>query len=412
MKKRIFLVLIGILSATFFIDAKVYAASENKTCTYSTKIGEISLTCPTSGNPQFRYCTIESTKLSDPEAEVSLDGIYGQTIKTDNDEKHTCPEIWIYEKRLGDKKYTIFGETVDVQGMNFALTHETRNLVERAKSPDHIYACTETDYNGYAQKIEGSYQTNLKENYDKLRQELVNANTTPSDTNDATSCENLKKVGNNYSSKFSAEGEYTKKFINEANKILSEIPATCSLTDEQQNNFKELINQKVEWGTSVGKTLGNLGTTNYKKCVEETQLQEEEKDKLMDEADQERKDQNDELEQSKDNFHEDFDRVINISTGINFGDSVADSCEGLLGDELLDIINEIFTWVKIAVPIIVIVLGSIDFGKAVLLNDKDALQKAGITFVKRCIIAVAIFFIPTILNYILEWVDSSTCGIS
>lgn len=410
MKKRFFLVLVAI--TFFFILENVYAASENKICTYSTKIGEISLTCPTGGNPQFRYCTIQSKNLTDPEADVSLDGVYGQTIRTDNDAKNTCPEIWLYEKRLGEKKYTIFGETVNVEGTTFSLTHESQNLVELVKSPDHIYPCTEENYNSYAQKIEEIYQTNLKDNYDKLRQELENMDTTPSDINDAGSCDTFKNTGNEYSSKFSADGQYTTTFLNETQKVLNEIPKTCTITDEQQNNFKELIAEKVNWATNTGKTLGNLGTNNYKACVEKTTIQSNEKETLKDDANQERDNQNAELEQSKENFQEDFDRVTNISTGIDFGSGTAETCEGLLGDELLDTIDMIFTWVKIAVPIIVIVLGSLDFGKAVLLNDKDALQKAGITFVKRCIVAVAIFFIPTILNYILEWVDSSTCGIS
>ncbi len=55
---------------------------------------------------------------------------------------------------------------------------------------------------------------------------------------------------------------------------------------------------------------------------------------------------------------------------------------------------------KILLPIFLIIMGSIDFGKAVLSNDGDALNRATRTFITRIIIAVSIFFIPTIVNFV------------
>ena len=51
---------------------------------------------------------------------------------------------------------------------------------------------------------------------------------------------------------------------------------------------------------------------------------------------------------------------------------------------------------------------------AVLSEEKDELSKATSKFIKRCIIAVAIFFIPTVLNYLLYWLNefSKTKGAS
>jgi len=109
--------------------------------------------------------------------------------------------------------------------------------------------------------------------------------------------------------------------------------------------------------------------------------------------------------------------IDNLNLG-NLGDIVDSNCEGILGEDLLEYIDKMFTWVKISVPIILIVLGSLDFGKAVLVDDKDELRKATSKFIKRCIIAVAIFFIPSLLSYLLHFFNAitstggvSTCGI-
>lgn len=91
---------------------------------------------------------------------------------------------------------------------------------------------------------------------------------------------------------------------------------------------------------------------------------------------------------------------------INFGKKIEDAgCEGLLGKDLLDDISQVLTWVRIAVPILVILLGSTDFARAVLSDDQQELKKATSRFAKRCIIAVAIFFIPSIIMYLLSFID-------
>ena len=81
------------------------------------------------------------------------------------------------------------------------------------------------------------------------------------------------------------------------------------------------------------------------------------------------------------------------------------SCTGLLGESVLSDINEILTWIKIAVPILLVILGSLDFGKAVIADDQKALSKAWSSFIKRLIAAIAIFFAPYIIMFLIEHVD-------
>jgi len=75
-------------------------------------------------------------------------------------------------------------------------------------------------------------------------------------------------------------------------------------------------------------------------------------------------------------------------------------CEGLLGDDLIEKINSYLNIIKIAVPIIIIAFGIIDFSKAIVLGD-DEMKKAKNNFIKRLGIAVLVFLTPTIINIIL-----------
>ena len=64
-------------------------------------------------------------------------------------------------------------------------------------------------------------------------------------------------------------------------------------------------------------------------------------------------------------------------------------------------IGYLITIVKIAVPILLIVMGSIDFMKAVMAGKEDEIKKTQSTFIKRTIAALIVFFVPTILSILL-----------
>lgn len=100
---------------------------------------------------------------------------------------------------------------------------------------------------------------------------------------------------------------------------------------------------------------------------------------------------------------------------VDWGDEVDVNCNGIIGTELIELLRTIFNWIKIVAPILVVVLGSVDFAGALLKDDKDALSKALGKFVKRLIVAIALFFIPTILNFLFDvyysvrGIDITTC---
>ena len=90
-------------------------------------------------------------------------------------------------------------------------------------------------------------------------------------------------------------------------------------------------------------------------------------------------------------------------------------CGTLKGSSTYKIIRNIFTWIQIAAPIMLIIFGVLDFGKAIASSDADAMKKAQSTFVKRVLIVAAIILLPFIMDLMFSLLDgimgNDTCGI-
>ena len=91
----------------------------------------------------------------------------------------------------------------------------------------------------------------------------------------------------------------------------------------------------------------------------------------------------------------------------------------MFGDDNLTWIAKTLIFLfKLIVPIILFVLGSADFIKAIFAQDESGIKKAQATFIKRLIVAAIIFLIPNVLQLLLTvasaiWpsIDSSFCGL-
>lgn len=94
-----------------------------------------------------------------------------------------------------------------------------------------------------------------------------------------------------------------------------------------------------------------------------------------------------------------------------------DACNALLGDPeaegtVANFLQQIFTIIGYIAPLLCVVLSISDFVKATASQDKDALMKAMKTTAKRLVLALLLFFLPTLINFIfplLGWYG--TCGI-
>ncbi len=69
------------------------------------------------------------------------------------------------------------------------------------------------------------------------------------------------------------------------------------------------------------------------------------------------------------------------------------------------VIGYVFFILKIVIPMILIILGIIDFGKAVLSSDDKSIKDAAMTLAKRLIAGVIIFFIPTVINVVFSYIS-------
>lgn len=74
---------------------------------------------------------------------------------------------------------------------------------------------------------------------------------------------------------------------------------------------------------------------------------------------------------------------------------VGDNPESLLS--ILHIIINVFNIIKIAIPIILILFGTIDLGKAIMAGEEKEIKAATQLLVKRAIAAVAVFLLVTVV---------------
>lgn len=80
------------------------------------------------------------------------------------------------------------------------------------------------------------------------------------------------------------------------------------------------------------------------------------------------------------------------------------------------LVGEIIYIIRIAIPIIVVLLGTLDLGKAVIAGEDKKIKEAQKAFIRRLIYGVAIFFVFTIvkmvfglLNVDLDKGDNKIC---
>mgnify|MGYP001040041754 CR=1 FL=1 len=77
-------------------------------------------------------------------------------------------------------------------------------------------------------------------------------------------------------------------------------------------------------------------------------------------------------------------------------------CNGIFANEFGEYLKQIYNLLKFAVPILILLYAIIDFIKALAAQDDSELKKAANKLVKRLIIGVLIFVLPTILEIFLD----------
>lgn len=100
-------------------------------------------------------------------------------------------------------------------------------------------------------------------------------------------------------------------------------------------------------------------------------------------------------------------KVANAICG-NSGDSEYGSCPSQLRPAIVFIKRAVFNTLKIFIPILLILLGTIDMARAVMANDDKGLKDATARLIRRFIIAILFFFITTIVSLIITRIAKTT----
>ena len=77
--------------------------------------------------------------------------------------------------------------------------------------------------------------------------------------------------------------------------------------------------------------------------------------------------------------------------------------------DVRDLIHEYWSYVMVLVPILLIVMITLDFFKALAKGDSDSIKKAGSDAVKRTVAAVVLLALPALLGVIFNLVGLPLC---
>ena len=105
--------------------------------------------------------------------------------------------------------------------------------------------------------------------------------------------------------------------------------------------------------------------------------------------------------------------VISDSTNSNSVVAVISSlkdnkeCKGILGnpdneDSVAWFLVKILNYLRLLGPLMVLVLSSLDFAKAIFMSDDESLKKAQSSLITRLILAALLFVLPTLIEVVLD----------
>ena len=108
----------------------------------------------------------------------------------------------------------------------------------------------------------------------------------------------------------------------------------------------------------------------------------------------------------------------NINSWMNDYNTDDGSCASLLGDpsnpkSVAWLVVTVLNYFRVIGPLLVIVLSGVDYIKAIVNSDDDAMKKTSNRLIRRLILAALLFLIPTIVELLLKIfnvVSDPLCG--
>ena len=78
--------------------------------------------------------------------------------------------------------------------------------------------------------------------------------------------------------------------------------------------------------------------------------------------------------------------------------------------QILQFVGYVLTLFKVAIPLIIIIYGILDFGKAVVASKDDEIKTSAKRLLIRAISGVAIFFVPSVVMWLFGTITAYTQG--
>ena len=92
---------------------------------------------------------------------------------------------------------------------------------------------------------------------------------------------------------------------------------------------------------------------------------------------------------------------------MNYINVLSDFCTSKAGYKLFGFIGYIMSFLQIAIPVIIIIMGTIDLFKAMISQSPDDMKKSQNMLIKRLIYGVVIFFVPVLVTFVINMVNGT-----
>lgn len=97
--------------------------------------------------------------------------------------------------------------------------------------------------------------------------------------------------------------------------------------------------------------------------------------------------------------------ILSECTQNNYACRSVVGTEGIPGD-IVNIIHYVYLAIKVIVPVVLIIFGMIELGKAIASQKDDEIKKVQSSFIKKLIIAVVIFLTLSIVEFAFDFANS------
>lgn len=87
-----------------------------------------------------------------------------------------------------------------------------------------------------------------------------------------------------------------------------------------------------------------------------------------------------------------------------YADVTCGNLNATFSSQIPEMVHLIIVLIQIAIPVLLIVFGMLDLGKAVMAQKEDEIKKAQGVFVKRLIAAALVFFVVMIVQVVTKLV--------